>query len=53
MIIHDINNALDTSTEETIKRTLRERMSNSKFFILLVGEHTKYLYRFVRWEIFL
>lgn len=48
---HDINNALDTSTEETIKRRLRERMMNSKVFVLLVGEKTRFLYRFVRWEI--
>ena len=48
---HDINNALDTSTEETIKRRLRERMMNSNVFVLLVGEKTRFLYRFVRWEI--
>lgn len=48
---HDINNALDSSTEETIKRRLRERMANSKVFVLLVGESTRYLYKFVRWEI--
>lgn len=48
---HDINTALDSSTEETIKRRLSERMSNSKVFVLLVGESTKYLYKFVRWEI--
>lgn len=48
---HDINNALDSSTEETIKRRLRERMANSKVFVLLVGETTRYLYKFVRWEI--
>lgn len=48
---HDLNKARDTSTEETIKRKLRERMSNSKVFVLLVGENTKYLYKFVRWEI--
>lgn len=48
---HDINNTLDTSTEETIKRRLRERMMNSKVFVLLVGEKTRFLYRFVRWEI--
>lgn len=48
---HDINNARDTSSEETIKRRLRERMANSKVFILLVGNQTKYLYKFVRWEI--
>lgn len=48
---HDINNALDSSTEETIKKRLRERMANSKVFVLLVGESTRYLYKFVRWEI--
>ena len=48
---HDLNNAMDTSTEETIKRKLRERMSNSKVFVLLVGEGTRNLYKFVRWEI--
>jgi hypothetical protein len=49
---HDLNNALDTSTEETIKRRLRERMENSKVFVLLVGEHTKNLRKpFVRYEI--
>lgn len=48
---HDINTALDSSTEETIKRKLRERLNNSKAFILLVGESTRYLYKFVKWEI--
>ena len=48
---HDINTARDTSSEQTIKRRLRERMSNAKCFVLLVGESTRYLYRFVRWEI--
>lgn len=48
---HDLNHALDSSQEETIKRELRERFANSKLFILLVGEDTKYLYKFVRWEI--
>jgi len=49
---HDINNARDTSSEETIKRRLRERMVNSKVFVLLVGNHTKNLRKpFVRYEI--
>lgn len=48
---HNINSARDTSTEETIKTRLRERMSNAKAFILLIGEGTRYLYKFVRWEI--
>ena len=47
---HDINNILDKS-EESIKRGLQERFRNTKVFVLLVGEHTRYLYRYVRWEI--
>lgn len=47
---HDINNNYDKS-EESIKAALMERFRNTKVFVLLVGEHTKYLYRFVRWEI--
>lgn len=48
---HDINSARDTSTEESIKRQLKERMNNSKIIVILVGESTRYLYKFVRWEI--
>lgn len=48
---HDLNTALDTSSEETIKRRLRERLANAKVLISLVGEKTRYLYRFVRWEL--
>lgn len=48
---HDLNNLLSWSSEETIKSKLAERMRNTKVFILLVGNNTKYLYKFVRWEI--
>ncbi len=48
---HDLNTARDSSMEETIKRRLRERFADSKAFLLLVGESTKYLFRFVKWEI--
>lgn len=48
---HDINTALDTSTEETIKRRLSERLSNAKVVVSLIGERTRHLYRFVRWEL--
>ena len=47
---HDVNNNYDKS-EESIKAALQERFRHSKCFVLLVGEHTKYLYRYVRWEI--
>ena len=47
---HDLNTALDTSTEETIKSRLRDRLKNSNVFVVLIGENTRYLYKFVRWE---
>lgn len=48
---HDLHSARDSSTEESIKKSLMDRFNNSKLFILLVGEHTKYLTKFVKWEI--
>lgn len=48
---HDLNSARDTSTEESIKSQLRERMANAKQMILLVGEKTKNLRKFLPWEI--
>jgi len=48
---HDLSSARDTSTEESIKSQLAERLRNSKVFVLLIGENTRYLYKFVRWEI--
>jgi len=48
---HDLNNLMPFSSEETIKAKLRDRMTNTKVFVLLVGNNTKYLYKFVRWEI--
>ena len=48
---HDLNYARDTSLEESIKSQLRERLDNSKIFVLLIGEKTRYLRKFVPWEI--
>jgi hypothetical protein len=48
---HEINNLLPTSSEDTIKRKLRERLQNTKVLMVLIGEHTKNLYKYVRWEI--
>lgn len=47
---HDLNTARDSSLEETIKGKLRERLQNAKIFVVLIGESTRYLYKFVRWE---
>jgi hypothetical protein len=48
---HDKIKIWQYSNEETIKRNLRERLKESKIFILLVGEKTKFLHKYVRWEI--
>lgn len=48
---HDLNKSYDSSAEESIKRQLRLRFANSKLFIILVGQHTKNLRKFVKWEI--
>ena len=48
---HEINNLRDGSSEATIKRKLRERLQNTKVLVVLIGDHTKNLYKYVRWEI--
>lgn len=48
---HDLNTARDTSQESSIKSQLAVRMRATKTFVLLVGNRTRYLYKFVRWEI--
>ncbi len=48
---HEINNLRATSSEDTIKQKLRERLNNSRVLIILVGEYTKNLYKYVRWEL--
>lgn len=48
---HDLNYARDTSQEELIKRQLSIRLRSSQVFVSLVGQSTRYLYKFVRWEI--
>jgi hypothetical protein len=49
--VHDINPNPNLTSEVTIKKQLRERFENTKNFVLLVGEKTKNLHRYVRWEI--
>jgi len=48
---HELNNLRNKSSEVTIKGKLRERLKNTKLMIVLIGESTKNLYKFVRWEI--
>jgi hypothetical protein len=47
---HELNNLRDGSSEQTIKAKLRERLKNTKIMLVLVGENTKNLHKFVRWE---
>lgn len=47
---HNLNTARDNSQEESIKKQLRIRLNNSKVLVVLIGEQTRYLYRFVKWE---
>src|SRR5262245_11336075 len=47
---HDLNTARDSSQEASIKRQLRERLLNTRVFVVLIGSRTRYLIKFVRWE---
>ena len=40
----------DYSAEEEIKRELRKRIQPAKSFVVLIGESTRYLHKFVQWE---
>lgn len=48
---HDLKPLTDRASDETVRARLRERFSNAKQAIVLIGYSTKNLYKFVRWEI--
>lgn len=48
---HQTNEIRNGTQEETVKRKLRERLANTKQAIVIVGNSTKNLFRYVRWEI--
>lgn len=48
---HELTQAHDWAKTESIKRSLKNRLDNSKLFILLIGEHTKKLTKFVKYEV--
>jgi len=48
---HDLNTSRDTSLTDSIKNQLRVRFENSKLFMILVGEKTKWNRKFIPWEI--
>lgn len=48
---HDLARLPRALDEDYIKSQLRIRLRGTTEFLLLVGENTRFLYRFVRWEI--
>lgn len=49
---HDLDGMTGLAQNEAyIKGRLEQRMADSDAFILLVGESTRHLYKYVRWEI--
>lgn len=48
---HDIGPLTDRASDETIKARLRDRFANAKQAVVLVGENTKNLRKWVPWEI--
>jgi len=47
---HDLNVSKDSSQEASIKNQLSERLRSAKLMVVLIGESTKYLTKFVKWE---
>ena len=47
---HELNTARDSSQEASIKRQLRERLLNTRVLVVLIGANTRYLIKFVQWE---
>jgi hypothetical protein len=49
--VHEVNVLRDWSSETTVKRKLRERFSYAGCVVVLIGEYTRNLYKYVRWEL--
>lgn len=49
---HDIDEMTGRAqNEDYVKRHLRQRMRESSVIIVLVGESTRHLYKYIRWEL--
>ncbi|RKU20253.1 molecular chaperone Tir [Candidatus Poribacteria bacterium] len=46
----NLNKASEYNAEEEIKRELRKRIQPAKSLVVLIGESTRYLHKFVQWE---
>ena len=47
---HDLNKASNASFQDALKHQLRARIRDTRAFVVLIGERTRYL-QFVQWEI--
>lgn len=48
---HQIHAQGSPQTEEYVKQILRERLDNTKCMVVLVGERTRFMYKYVHWEL--
>ena len=48
---HQIHAQGSPQAEEYVKRILRERLDNTKCMVVLIGDRTRYMYKYVRWEL--
>jgi hypothetical protein len=48
---HDLQPLTDRASDETVYSRLRQRLSSAKQATVIIGEATKHLYKFVRWEL--
>jgi hypothetical protein len=45
-----LHSEIDSENESYIKRRCRERINMAGYYILLIGEDTRYKHKYVRWE---
>jgi len=48
---HDLKPLILRASDDTVYARLKERMANTKQAVVLIGEKTKNLFKFVRWEL--
>lgn len=49
---HDLDSMTGRAQDEAyVKRHLRERMNQATAVVVLIGDKTKYLYKYIRWEL--
>lgn len=48
---HDLKPLTQRASDETVYARLRERMADTKQAVVLIGDNTKNLFKFVRWEL--